>query len=192
MNRLENWFCASSFWRRITRKQLLPWLLSGVDLGDHVLEIGAGPGAATEELRKRAARVTSLEYSHDFAAEIARRLGKMNGAILQGDVSALPFPEKTFSSAIAVLVLHHLRSAELQERAIAEVFRVLRPGGVFLAVDIPDGWLNRAIHIRSTFVPVAPAAAPRRLASAGFPEVDIVYRSGAFRLKALRPATDQP
>jgi ubiquinone/menaquinone biosynthesis C-methylase UbiE len=111
---------------------------------------------------------------------------------LQGDVSALPFPEKTFSSAIAVLVLHHLRSAELQERAFAEVFRVLRPGGVFLAVDIPDGWLNRAMHVGSTFVQVAPAAEPKRLASVGFPEVDIVYRSGAFRLKALRPATDHP
>jgi ubiquinone/menaquinone biosynthesis C-methylase UbiE len=188
MNRFENWFCSSSYWRFLTRKQVIPWLLSGAELGDHVLEIGAGPGAATEELRKRAARVTSLEYSHEFAAGIARRLRSTNGAVLQGDASALPFPDKTFSSAIAVLVLHHLRSPELQERAFAEVFRVLRPGGVFLAVDIPDGWLNRKMHFRSTFVPIAPVAAPGRFANAGFPEVDIAYRRGAFRLKALRPA----
>ncbi|MGC2670601.1 MAG: class I SAM-dependent methyltransferase, partial [Candidatus Acidiferrum sp.] len=117
----------------MTQKQLLPWLLTGTDMGDHVLEIGAGPGAATEELRKRARRVTSLDYSHAFAAGIVHRCQSKNGAVLQGDASTLPFPEKTFSSAIAILVLHHLRSRELQERAFAEVFRVLRPGGVFLA-----------------------------------------------------------
>jgi ubiquinone/menaquinone biosynthesis C-methylase UbiE len=189
MNRLENWFCASSFWRGVTRKQLLPWLLSGVELGDQVLEIGAGPGAATEELRKRAARVTSLEYSHKFASGIVRRTRSANGAVLQGDASTLPFPEKTFSSAIAILVLHHLRTQEFQERAFAEVFRVLRPGGVFLAVEIENSWLNRVTHIRSTFVPVAPGSLPKRLAAAGFPRVDIAFRSGAFRLRTLRPAT---
>jgi len=42
MNRLENWFCASPFWRRITREKLLPWTLEGINLGDRVLEIGAG------------------------------------------------------------------------------------------------------------------------------------------------------
>jgi ubiquinone/menaquinone biosynthesis C-methylase UbiE len=171
VNRFENWFCASSFWRSMTRKHLLPWMLCGAELGEHVLEIGAGPGAATEELRKRAARVTSLEYSHAFAAGIARRNLGVNGAVLQGDASALPFAQETFSAAIAILVLHHLKSREAQERAFAEIFRVLRPGGVFLAVEIQDGWLNRIAHIRSTFVPVAPATLPERLSAAGFSSV---------------------
>ena len=187
MNRFENWFCASSFWRFATRKQLLPWLLSGVELGDHVLELGAGPGAATEELRKRAPRVTSLEYNHDFAAGIARRSRGTNGAVVEGDAATLPFPEKKFSSAIAILVLHHLRSEEAQDRAFAELFRVLRPGGVLVAFDIPDGWLNRVMHIRSTFVPVAPLTAPARLAAAGFSRVSLNFRRGAFRLRAERP-----
>jgi ubiquinone/menaquinone biosynthesis C-methylase UbiE len=186
LNRFENWFCASSLWRAMTRKQVLPWLLSGTELGGHVLEIGAGPGAATEELRKRAGRVTSLEYSHTFAVGIARRSKSANGAVVQGDASALPFSEKTFSAAIAVLVLHHLKSPELQELAFAEIFRVLRPGGVFLAVEIQDGWLNRTGHIRSTFVPVAPANAPERLATAGFSSVSITFRGSAYRLRALR------
>ena len=186
VNRFENWFCASSFWRAITRKQVLPWLLSGSELGEHVLEIGAGPGAATEELRKRAERVTSIEYSHAFAAGIARRIQSKNGAVLQGDASALPFPEKTFSAAIAVLMLHHLKSPEAQERAFAEIFRVLRPGGVFLAVEIQDGWLNRIGHIRSTFVPVSPASAPDRLSAAGFSSVSIVFLRSAYRLRAVR------
>ena len=171
----------------MTRDRVLPWIVSGTELGEHVLEIGAGPGAATEELRKRAGRVTSLEYSHAFALGIARRSQTTNGAVLQGDASALPFPEKTFSAAIAVLVLHHLKSREAQERAFSEVFRVLRPGGVFLAVEIQDGWLQRLGHIRSTFVPVAPATVPDRLAAAGYSSVSIDFLRGAYRLRALRP-----
>jgi ubiquinone/menaquinone biosynthesis C-methylase UbiE len=186
VNRFENWFCASSLWRTMTRKQVLPWLLSGSELGEHVLEIGAGPGAATEELRKRAERVTSIEYSHAFAAGIARRIQSKNGAVLQGDAAALPFPEKTFSAAIAVLMLHHLKSPEAQERAFAEIYRVLRPGGVFLAVEIQAGWLNRIGHIRSTFVPVSPASAPDRLSAAGFSSVSIVFLRSAYRLRAVR------
>jgi len=187
MNRFENWFCGSSVWRRMTRDRVLPWILSGAELGEHVLEIGAGPGAATEELRKRAERVTSLEYSHAFALGVAQRSQTTNGAVLQGDASALPFAEKTFSAAIAILVLHHLKSQEMQERAFAEIFRVLRPGGVFLAIEIQDGWLQRVGHIRSTFVPVAPSSVRERLAAAGFGSVSIAYKGSAYRLRALRP-----
>ncbi len=197
MNRLENWFCASSFWRRVTREKLLPWLLSGMDLGDHVLEIGAGAGAATEELRSRAPRVTSLEYSPHLVAKLAARNHRQNGSpafdceVLQGDASALPFPGETFSAVIAVLMLHHLKSPAAQDAAFAEVFRVLRPSGVFVALDIPDGWLHRIAHIRSTFVPLAPPAAPGRLAAAGFSNVSLDFQRGFFRLRASRaPGAD--
>jgi ubiquinone/menaquinone biosynthesis C-methylase UbiE len=186
VNRFENWFCASSYWRRLTLKQVIPWLLAGTDLGEHVLEIGAGSGPATEELRKRAGRVTSIDYSHASAAGLLQRIPRANGDVLQGDASALPFPEKTFSAAVAVLVLHHLKSQELQTRAFAEIFRVLRPGGVFLAVEIPDGWLQRIAHIRSTFVPVRPSSVPERLAAPGFSNVSVDFLRGAFRLRALR------
>lgn len=130
--------------------------------------------------------MTSLEYSHAFALGIVQRSQTKNGAVLQGDASALPFPEKTFSAAIAVLVLHHLNSREAQERAFAEIFRVLRPGGAFLAVEIQDGWLNRIGHIRSTFVPVAPSSVAERLAALGFSDVSTDFLRGAFRLRALR------
>ena len=71
--------------------------------------------------------------------------------------------------------------------------RVLRPGGVFLAVEIQDGWLNRITHIRSTFVPVAPASLAERLAPDGFSNLSIAYQGSAYRLRAERPrAGDTP
>src|SRR6266446_3367800 len=168
MNALENWYCSTSFWRWLTRKRLLPWLLGRADLGNHLLEIGAGPGAATAELRKRVPRVTSLEYDYAFASRLAQKVG--NGAgVVQGDAAALPFADRTFSSAVAVLVLHHLRS-----------------GGRFIAFEIQDGWLHRFIHTNSTFVPVPPAALAARLTTSGFTGVTVDYRPGGFRFRASR------
>ena len=106
--------------------------------------------------------------------------------MIQGDAATLPFASNTFSSAIAILMLHHLRSNELQDRALAEICRVLRPGGVFLAFEIEDGWLNRVGHIRSTFVPINMATVPARLKVAGFSRATAdSWRSG-FRIRALR------
>lgn len=188
MNRLENWFCETEFWRRATRERLLPWLLDGSQLGGHILELGAGPGAATGELQKRAERVTSLEYERKFAAGLAARFAGTNVAVMQADAAALPFADRTFSSAIAILMLHHLRSAELQEQAFREVYRVLRPGGIFLAGEIENGWLHRMVHIQSTFVPIDPELAPVRLRAAGFSDVTVAIGHGGFRMRAVKSA----
>jgi SAM-dependent methyltransferase len=83
-------------------------------------------------------------------------------------------------------MLHHLRSNELQDRAFAEIGRVLRPGGVFLAFEIQDGWMNRVGHIRSTFVPIDPATAFARLGKAGFSRTAVDLWRGGFRIRALR------
>jgi len=186
MNAYETWFCGSLLWRYVTRRQLLPWILEGSELGEHVLELGAGPGAATKELGHLAARVTSLEYDHLFAAKLGARVGGATVTVIQGDAATLPFSNGTFSSTIAILVLHHLRSGELQDRAFAEICRVLRPGGVFLALEIQDRWLHRVGHIRSTFVPVNPASAFPRLSTAGFSMITVDFRSGGFRIRAFR------
>ena len=185
MNALENWFCSSSFWRNITRDQLLPWTLGNAAVGDHLLEIGAGAGPATAELQKRAARVTSLEYDHALAVKL-KHSDQTGPRVVQGDAAALPFASGTFSSAIAVLVLHHLRSSELQDRAFAEVHRVLRRGGRFYAIDIQDSWLHRTVHIKSTFVPIQPATLTARLAHASFSSVSLNFRGSAFRFSATR------
>ena len=107
MNRYETWLCGTRLWQWVTRRQVLPWVLQGSELGEHVLELGAGPGAATKELARLAARVTSLEYDHAFAAKLGTRMNGSNATAIQGDAATLPFADGTFSSAIAILMLHH-------------------------------------------------------------------------------------
>jgi ubiquinone/menaquinone biosynthesis C-methylase UbiE len=186
MNRFEKWFCGSFAWRFVSERRLLPWIVSGYSLGDHILEVGAGFGAVTRELRRRCARVTSLEYDFPSVARLAAKLQGGNAGVLQGDAATLPFPDKTFSSVVAILVLHHLRSREQQDRAFTEIHRVLKPAGVFLAFEIQDGWLQRLSHIKSTFVPVQPPSAFARLGAAGFSKIAVDFQRSAFRICALR------
>jgi ubiquinone/menaquinone biosynthesis C-methylase UbiE len=187
MNAFERILCSSSLWRYASKRHVLPWVLSNSGLGDHVLEIGAGYGAATNDLRQRAAWVTSLEYNPTSLAMLKKRTNGGSGAAVCGDASALPFADQSFSSAAAILVLHHLKSAELQDRAFAEALRVLRPGGVFLAFEINDSWIHQVGHIASTFTPLAPASAFARLTRAGFSPVSVDFRVGGFRITARRP-----
>jgi SAM-dependent methyltransferase len=187
MNTLEHFFCSSSFWRNLSRRTILPWVLSNSPLGDHILEIGAGYGAATRYLSERVARVTSLEYDASSVAKLKKYNNGVNGDALCGDVSYLPFANQSFSSAIAVLVLHHLKSQELQNLAFAEAFRTLRPGGVFLAFEITESWIHHVGHIGSTYTPVAPGASIARLSNAGFAHVSVDFRPGVFRIAATRP-----
>lgn len=186
MNAFEKWYCGSALWRYLTRRELLPWMLEGSALGEHVLELGAGAGPATVELACRSHRVTSLEYEHSSALKLRTRANHSNVSVIQGDAAALPFPDATFSSAIAILMLHHLKSPELQDRAFSEIHRVLEPGGVFLAFDITNAWIHRIAHIKSTFVPLDPPTAIRRLMAAGLGQITIDSRSGGFRIRALR------
>ena len=186
MNAFERLLCSSSLWRHLTERHLLPRILSGACLGDHLLELGAGYGAATCLLRSKIARVTSLEY--DLNSLLKGKLDNEQKAAdaVCGDASQLPFADQTFSSALAILVLHHLNTAQLQDRLFAECFRVLGSGGVFLAFDIPDGWLHRMAHIRSTFTPIDPVTVSARLASAGFVRSRVEIRNGGFLLTAMR------
>jgi len=188
MNRLEHFFCSTSLWQRMTHRYLLPWMLSGTRLGEHVLEIGAGYGPATGKLLELAPRVTALEYDPRALRRLKASHKQAHLMALCGDAAMLPFADESFSSAVAILVLHHLKSRELQDRMFAEVHRVLRPGGSFFAAEITDGWLNRAVHYKSTFTPVAPASAFTRLTAAGFSRVSVDFRRGSFRIRARKAA----
>jgi ubiquinone/menaquinone biosynthesis C-methylase UbiE len=189
MNSFETWFCGSSFWRWTTERKILPWMLRGAELGDYVLELGAGPGATTDALCKRAKHVAALEYDSAFARRLHERFCDSHVAVVQSDAAQLPFASGTFSSVVAMLVLHHLESLEAQESCLHEIYRVLRPGGAFVALEVADGWLPRFGHIKSTFVPIAADKITSRLESAGFTKVVVEKKRAAFRIVAIRRAT---
>lgn len=190
MNRMEHFFCSTSLWQSMTHRFLLPWVLTGAPLGDHVLEIGAGYGAATGHLLKLAPRVTSLEYDRRLLQTLRTNHQCAELTTLCGDAATLPFADQSFSSAVAILVLHHLKSRELQDRAFAEVHRVLRPGGSFFAFEINDGWIHRAAHYKSTFTPVTPGSAFARLTGVGFSKISVDFRSSGYRVSARRAAEE--
>ena len=190
MNRLEHFFCSTSLWQRTTQRVLLPWLFSGARLGDHVLEIGAGYGAATGHLLKLAPRVTSLEYDPRLLQKLKAKHQCAELTALCGDAATLPFADQSFSSAVAILVLHHLKSRELQDRALAEVHRVLRPGGSFFACEINDSWIHRVAHYKSTFTPVTPGSAFARLTKVGFSKISVDFCRGGYRMSARRAAEE--
>ena len=103
-----------------------------------------------------------------------------------GDATAMPYGDRTFSGAVAFTMLHHVPSQELQDRVFAEVYRVLRPGGIFAGTDSTHSFLMRIFHIRDTLVLVDPKTLPARLEAAGFEEIKIEEGDGRFRFSARR------
>src|ERR1700687_3698161 len=142
--------------RRRVRGELLPWALQGVELGDEVLEIGPGPGVTTDLLRGRTRRLTALEMDAAAAAALQKRLAGRSGRAVRGDGAAMPFADGSFSGVVAFTMLHHVPSAMLQDRLLAEARRVLRPGGVFAGFDGVGSFLFRLIHLGDTYTPVDP------------------------------------
>src|SRR4029450_7938613 len=87
----HRWYCGSSRWAAVVEGSLLPWVLDGVELGPHLLEVGPGPGLTTDGLRRRAARLTGLELAPALAAGLGRRLRGTGVRVVRGDGGALPF-----------------------------------------------------------------------------------------------------
>jgi len=84
-------------------------------------------------------------------------------------------------------MLHHVPSRELQDRLLAEVRRVLKPGAWFAGTDSLASLRWRLYHLFDTCVPVAPATFGRRLEQAGFVDATVDSNPWAFRFRARRP-----
>ena len=120
-----------------------------VSAGQRVLDLGCGGGRHTYEAIRRGATVVALDYDFDtvFGVFGFVRLmidegelpGAPPGGALNADALALPFPDATFDRVIASEVLEHIWA---DEAAIAELVRVLRPGGR-MAVTVPTRWPER-------------------------------------------------
>ena len=166
-------FCLSDTWRQMLEEQVLPPALAEVDLGDDVLEIGPGPGFTTDVLRERTEHLTTVEIDPVLHDPLAARLAGTNVDVVLGDAVSLDLPDDRFSAATSFNMLHHVATAEEQDRIFSELARVLRSGGVFLAVDDQENEGSRAFHDGDTYNPIDPASLPDRLTTAGFADVEI-------------------
>jgi SAM-dependent methyltransferase len=188
MNTIHRYYCRSATWRRTVRERLMPWVLSGVDLGADVLEVGPGPGLTTDVLAERAGHLTCVEKDPALAASLARRRGSAQVEVVEGDATDLPFPDGRFSGAVSCTMLHHVPSPSLQDRLLAEVARVLAPGAWLVGSDSTVSLLFRLAHWGDTMVLVDPDTLGGRLERAGFTDVRIERVERAFRFQARRTA----
>jgi ubiquinone/menaquinone biosynthesis C-methylase UbiE len=187
MNRGHAVVCSSGWWARTVERELLPWGLAGLDLGDDVLEIGPGFGATTRVLARRSGSLTVVELAQSYCERLRRKLDA-DVEIVQADATAMPFPDGRFSGVVCFTMLHHVPSHELQNRLLAEVSRVLRAGGVFAGTDsLGTGRAFRLLHIRDTLVPVVPDRLPERMEHAGLTEPSVESAGRSFRFRALKP-----
>ena len=104
MNLLHRGFCASGFWSRIVSDRIAPWVLEGMDIGHTVLEIGAGPGAATAYLRTRASRLTCIDVDEPSATRLRNRMARHHVTVLCEDATATSFAGESFAEVVNVIV----------------------------------------------------------------------------------------
>jgi SAM-dependent methyltransferase len=185
MNVVHHLLCRSAWWRRTAEERLLPWVLRGVQLGDQVLEIGPGFGATTRVLARESAALTVVEIDSRLAARLRATLIPAV-RVVTGDGSDLPFPDRSFSAVLCFTMLHHLPSAQVQDRLFAEAYRTLRPGGVFAGSDSLSSPRFRLLHLADTMTIVDPGDLPERLKAAGFATADVDVAGRSLRFRAHR------
>jgi SAM-dependent methyltransferase len=160
-------------WAAHLHEDVLPVVAGGVDLGDDLLEIGPGPGAASEWLRHRVKRLVALELDPAAAAALKQRFDQTNVEPVVGDATAIDYPDGSFDSVGMFTMLHHVPTAALQNAILAEALRVLRPGGTLIGSDsLPSDGLHQ-FHEGDTYNPVEPAAFLTRLQTVGFGEITL-------------------
>jgi SAM-dependent methyltransferase len=166
--------CGSDGWRELIRDVVLPWAIGELDLGDEVLEVGPGYGATTDVLAERVPNLTAVEIDDELAAFLTDRYAtREHVRIVRGDATALEFGDGRFTGAASFTMLHHVPTAELQDKLFAEVRRVLRPGAAFVSGDSIGSPELEARHVGDTYNPIDPSTLPARLSEAGFRDVII-------------------
>jgi SAM-dependent methyltransferase len=123
----------------------------GLQPGELLLDAGVGFGRHAFEAARRGARVVALDYAADEVVATRATFGGMVDAgqipidryigVLRGDATGLPFADGTFDRVVTSEVLEHIQD---DVAALAELARVLRPGGV-LAATVPS-WLPEKIN----------------------------------------------
>jgi ubiquinone/menaquinone biosynthesis C-methylase UbiE len=187
VNVLHNVICSSGLWSRRVERELVPWGIGSLDLGDEVLEVGPGFGATTSVLVRRLGSLDVLELDAEYCRRLRDRLGA-TVTVTQGDATEMPYRDGQFSAVLCFTMLHHIPSRALQDKVLAEAVRVLRSGGVFAGTDsVGTGVAFKLIHLGDALVPVDPGELPDRLLAAGFADPGVERSNGSFRFRARKP-----
>jgi ubiquinone/menaquinone biosynthesis C-methylase UbiE len=123
----------------------------------HVLDLGCGAGHASFAAAQQVAHVTAYDLSSqmlDVVAEAARTKGLDNIDTRQGYAESLPFDDASFEVVISRYSAHHWHDVG---QALREVKRVLKPGGIFIIMDVMSPghpvrniWLQTVEALRDT------------------------------------------
>ena len=114
--------------------------LSGLKPGARIADLGCGSGVFSNALRQRGYECTGVDLSPALI-RIARQ--KYPGIeFIEGDVENLPFADASFDGVLLAGILHHFSD---RSRFVAEVKRILKPGGKFVAFD--PNRMNPAMYL---------------------------------------------
>jgi len=174
MNENHARLCPSPEWAEHLQTEILPAITRDTELGADLLEIGPGPGAATDWLRARVARLTAVEIDEEAAAKLSTRFTDTNVTVVTASATALEFPAASFDSVATCTMLHHVPTEAEQFQILAEAFRVLRPGGVLVGSDSLASNDLHHFHAGDTYNPVDPATLLTWLRLAGFGQVTVM------------------
>ena len=134
--------------RRLTIENAL------IQPGNTVLDVGCGTGEVTLRAKTRAqdGKVYGIDPAPEMISVARRKATQKNLAIdfRVGVIEALPFPNESMDVVTSSLMMHHL-TENLKARGLAEIYRVLKPGGRLLIADFmrPSGSLLN--HMFLTF-----------------------------------------
>lgn len=101
-----------------------------------VADIGCGTGNASEHLAPFVKQVIAVDLSEPMLEAARKRLGERSGVeFRKGEATSLPIDDGEVDAAVCLLVLHHLADPA---SAVAEIARVVRPGGIAMVVDMVE------------------------------------------------------
>lgn len=118
---------------RWSRRLAIPFInFAGVSAGERIVDVGCGTGSLTFALAEATeiGEVNAVDLSPVFVEEATRRNTNSRIHIQKADACALPFAEGEFDRAMSLLVLHFVPEPA---KAVAEMRRVVRPGGTVSA-----------------------------------------------------------
>jgi SAM-dependent methyltransferase len=191
MNENHARVCTSPEWAQHIRVGILPTLTRDVDLGAEMLEIGPGPGAATHWLRGRVGKLTAIEVDETASALLAARYAGTNVDVVTGSATELPYPDDSYDSVGCFTMLHHVPTLALQNKILAEAFRVLRPGGVLIGSDSLASNDLHHFHAGDIYNPVDPASLIGRLQTVGFAALTVTV-GDVLMFTAAKPGSPEP